>query len=174
MTADEFAAYAARHGRCELIRGEVRDLSPTGEQHGDRTNRLNYFISRHVYDNDLGKVYAAETGFRLDDEGEPTVRAPDTAFVAKGRVSDTSKFAPVAPDLVVETLSPSDAASEVTEKVQWWLGHGVRQVWVLDPQTRTLTVHHPDGRAQRLTPVDVLTGDDVLPGFELPLRQLFT
>ena len=93
ISVSQFASYAASHGRCELIHGEVRDLSPTGARHGKITNRLNYFVSRHVYDNNLGTVFAAETGFRLGDEATPTVRAPDIAFIASDRAGQTGHAA---------------------------------------------------------------------------------
>lgn len=175
MTEEEFAAYAARHGRCELIEGRVRKLSPTGSNHGRFTARLHLFIHRYVFDHDLGEVLAAETGFRLDDNGQPTVRAPDVAFVSKARAAelDTPKFARIAPDLVVETLSPDDRAGEVAEKIAWWLRHGVRLVWVLDPEHRRLTAYLPDASARVHEAVDTLEGRDVLPGFQLPLDQLF-
>lgn len=175
MTVDDFAEYAAKHGRCELIRGEVRDMSPTGSRHGIITARLHYHICRHVYENDLGEVLAAETGFRLDDNGKPTVRAPDIAFVAKARAAamQTSAFAPIAPDLAVETISPNDSASEVNEKTQWWLDQGVQLVWVVDPENDCVTVHHPDRRARCLRVDETLEGDGVLPGFTLELSELF-
>ncbi len=176
MTVSQFATYAATHGRCELIHGEVRDLSPTGARHGEITNRLNYFVSRHVYENGLGKVFAAETGFRLGDEANPTVRAPDIAFVASDRAgqTDTPQFVPIPPDLAVEVLSPDDRASQVSEKVQWWLEHGAKRVWVVDPDNRTISVHVHDGRSQQLGRGDTLDGETVLEGFRVVVDDVFT
>ncbi len=150
-------------------------MSPAGGWHGDLTGKLHILIGQHALERGLGRVFAAETGFRLDVDDEPTVRAPDIAFISKERLAqaDSPGFIPIPPDLAVETLSPSDTASEVTEKVQWWLDYGVRLVWVLDPANKTLTVHHPNGRSRRLAAADTLDGGDVLPGFELPLRQMF-
>jgi Uma2 family endonuclease len=176
MTAEEFRGYAAKQGgRCELFRGEVRSLSPSGGTHGKLTARLAYILGRYVEDHHAGIILGAETGFRLDDQGEPTVRAPDVAFVAidRARQADTPKFIPIAPDLVAEVLSPDDRATEVAEKVTWWIEHGVRLVWVVDPENRSVAVHLPNGQSQRLRTSDKLGGGEVLPGFELMLTELF-
>lgn len=175
MTADEFLEYAARGGRHELIRGEVRELAPTGEEHGDLAGELYGHVWSWVKAKKLGKVYAAETGVRvLDADGEETVRAADVTFFRAERIpARTSKFIPVIPDLVAEVVSPTDRANEVIEKVQWWLGHGVRLVWVVDPATRTVAAYRPDGSAQVYRRDETLDAGEVLPGFALPLSSLF-
>jgi Uma2 family endonuclease len=175
LTIEQFAAYAAEHGRCELIRGEVHDLSPSGERHGDITNRLNFFISDFVYQKKLGKVYTAETGFRLDDDGAPTVRAPDISFIAASRTAAAANksFCTIAPDLVVETLSPDDRVGEVSAKVRWWLAHGVRAVWVVDPEEQIVAVHAVNKQTLWLSVNDTLVGDDLLPGFTCKIADIF-
>jgi Uma2 family endonuclease len=79
----------------------------------------------------------------------------------------------MAPDLVVEVVSPSDRASEVSAKAATWLDAGVRPVWVVDPQVRLASVHHPDGLVTVLREDGVLDGEGVLPGFRLSLADLF-
>ncbi len=175
MTPDEFLEYAARvEGRCELIDGEVRHMSPTGARHGDVAARLHTFVHMHVLEHDLGKVYAAETGFVLRSD-KPRVRAPDVAFIQVARLAaaDTPKFCPIPPDLCAEVLSPSDRPDEVADKVRDWLDFGVRLVWVADPRTQSVAVHTPGEPTHSLHIDDTLTGGDVLPGFELALRRLF-
>jgi len=176
MTLEEFARHAAEHGRCEIVREELRDVSPTGARHGDVTARLHYFLCQHVYEQNLGRIFAAETGFRLDDDGKLTVRAPDISFVDKSReaATETKHFVPIAPDLAVETLSPDDHATEVAEKVVWWLRHGAQLVRVVDPENRTVTVHRPDRSAHVLRTSDALDGRQVLPRFSLVLTKLFS
>jgi len=105
-----------------------------------------------------------------------TVRAPDVAFVRTDRVpppDERRKFAELAPDLVAEVTSPSDRVGEVNSKVAQWLDAGVRLVWVVDPESRIVVAHQPGGVAHLLRGDDVLDGGDVLPGFSLPLRDLF-
>jgi len=123
----------------------------------------------------LGIVFAAETGFLLTRQPD-TVRAPDIAFIAQQRVPKTGVwqgFIPLAPDLAVEVVSPSDRVYEVDEKVQDWLDNGTRLVWVVNPRTRTVTVNRAGSQPKILTASDELTGDDVVPGFTCPVREIF-
>jgi len=174
MTIDAFLDYAATHGRCELIRGEVHHMSPAGKRHGKIAGRLHGHIFQFVNEHDLGEVYTAEAGFVVDADAF-TVRASDMAFITQQRdaEADTVKFCPIPPDLCAEVLSPDDRAGDVLQKIDDWLRFGVRIVWVVDPKTRTVTVHEPTGHAQTLHESETLTGGDVLPGFEMPLAKLF-
>jgi Uma2 family endonuclease len=79
----------------------------------------------------------------------------------------------VAPDLVVEILSPSETASELEEKVRDYRAAGTRLIWVVDPATRVVSVRRTGGPDTRLTEIDVLDGSDVLPGFTIPVTRLF-
>ncbi len=174
VTIEAFADYAARHGRCELVNGEIRDMTPAGMRHGQitarLTSRLDSFAERHQ----LGDVLTGKTGFILEPD-PPTVRAPDVAFIAAGTPTreHPTGFGQTPPDLCIEVLSPNDRAGEVAAKTRDWLRFGVRQVWIVDPQTRTVTIHHPDGHAQTLNEDQTLTGEDILPGFELRIAELF-
>ena len=99
-------------------------------------------LIQHVRANKLGRVYAAETGFRLALDPD-TVRAPDVAFVRQERIEEVGKvegYWPGAPDLAVEVISPGDLYTEVEEKVFTWLEGGTRLVIVVDPRRRTAAV----------------------------------
>ncbi len=161
-------------GRCELIRGELVMVTPAGGEHGRITMEIGARIAVHARERNLGVVYAAETGFVIETDPD-TVRAPDCAFIAKDRVPPRAKrgFVRVVPDLVVETVSPDDTASAVLDKVQQWLGAGCRLVWVVEPETRTVTVCRPGGAARVLPEDESLDGEDVLPGFSLHVDALF-
>ena len=165
--------------RVELIRGEVRYMSPTGYAHGRGTNLLAYHLTAWTLTDGFGAVLAAETGFRLDDPdpppggAKPVVRAPDVAWLAEPPAQFVPGFLSTPPDLAVETLSPSDAAGDVQEKILWWLSRGVREAWVLDPANRTLTRHLPDRSARILREGETLETPELLPGFVLPLGKLF-
>ena len=176
MTVEEFEVYAATHGRCELIHGEVRQMTPASYDHGAVTSRLHIMIGQHVIEGDLGELVAAETGFRLDDEQGPVVRAPDIAFVTKDRLPTERiiTFAAFAPDLIVETISPSDTLSEFSEKILWWLSKSVREAWVVDPANQTIVLHWPDGTSRRYLIDQTLDGSRVLPGLTIELSRVFT
>ena len=174
MTAEELFELPDDGMRHELVEGEPRTMTPAGFDHGRVAMRLGACILQHVDAQHLGGVVAAETGFVLG-RGPDTVRAPDVAFVAADRVplARTAGFAELAPDLVVEVVSPSDRSSDVSSKAAMWLDAGVRLVWVVDPQARLAAVHHPGGLVTVLREDGVLDGEGVLPGFRLPLVALF-
>lgn len=174
MTIEEFADIS-EPGRFDLIKGELLRMPPAGGEHGEVAGELARVIGNFVVENDLGRFYAAETGFILDAESS-TVLAPDVAFVQASRVPPRERrrgFVPVVPDLVVEVVSPSDRVTEVNDKVNTYLDSGVRMVWAVEPIRQRITVYTPDRRARLLNSDDVLEGGDVLPGFSLPLADIF-
>lgn len=161
--------------RRELVRGELRTMTPAGHPHGRMAMRVGWQLARHVEENGLGVVYAAETGFILSRDPD-TVRAPDAAFVRRERVEevgDAAGFWPEAPDLAVEVVSPGDAYAEVEGKVAEWLRAGSRMVIVVDPTNRTVRVHRPPAEAATLVEGGEIDGADVVPGWRLPVRELF-
>ncbi|MHC4134084.1 MAG: Uma2 family endonuclease [Planctomycetota bacterium] len=174
ITTAEQLLRAGDIGRCELVRGELRMMIPPSFQHGRSTIKLTGPILNHVEAHGLGTVAAAETGFLLSRDPD-TVRAPDIAFVraARGPGPDRGYF-PGAPDLAVEVLSPDDRPGHVREKVAEWIEAGARAVWVVDPRTRTVTVRTPPGDPRVLQETDTLGGGDVLPGFTLAVREIFS
>src|SRR2546421_8543374 len=121
ITADELLAMGDI-GRCELVRGEIVRMPPAGAEHGDVALEIAFRIKAHVKANQLGKVYAAETGFTIARDPD-TTRGADVAFVRKDRVPPgrLRGFFPGAPDLAVEVVSPSDRLTEVAAKVDEWL-----------------------------------------------------
>jgi Uma2 family endonuclease len=170
MTARDLAE---QKGRCELVRGELIVMTPAGAEHGQIVVRLTGPIYSHVAAKKLGAVFAAETGFVIERDPD-TVRAPDVAFVRAGRLPRRSiGFFQGAPDLAVEVLAPNDPAGEVLDKVQQWLAAACEQVWVVDPRTQTVTVYGSNGHIRMLKRGEVLTGGDLLPGFEMQVEEIF-
>ncbi len=161
--------------RYELTGGELIMMSPAGTRHGRIAMRLGSIIERHVRQHDAGAVYAAETGFQIAHNPD-TVRAPDVAFVARERIppeGEPDGYWAIAPDLVVEVISPHDSAAYIQEKVIEWLEAGVRSVWVVYPDARSVVVHEPSGHAATLREDDILDGGDVLPGFSCKVQEIF-
>ena len=160
--------------RYELVRGELRKMAPAGGPHGTVANNVSWSLTSIVKAQSLGAVFAAETGFRIGTKPD-TVRAPDVAFVTRARIEQIGipeGFWPGAPDLAVEVISPSDTFSEVEEKVLDWLDAGCRMVIVLDPRKRTASVYRGPN-AKLLTVDDMLSGEDVMPGWSVAIRDLF-
>ena len=175
MTADELLRLNISDARSELIRGELVVREPAGYRHGNVAARLLVAIGAFVETRALGWVFTAETGFRLR-EGPDTVRAPDVAFVRHDRLPDPPPrgYASLAPDLVVEVLSPDDRPGEVLSKVGDWLEAGTAPLWAVDPERHTARVYRADGSEDHLGEADRLEGEPVLPGFECELRRIFT
>jgi Uma2 family endonuclease len=161
-------------GRCELVRGEINMMSPSGAMHGKYVDILERWLGNHVAEHGLGMTFGAETGFIIARNPD-TVRAPDVAFVATERVPNPLPvgFFPGPPDLAVEVLSPSDRASEVTAKTRGWLAAGCREVWIVDPESKTITLHRAEGTIAQLVSADILESPILLPGFRKPLAELF-
>jgi Uma2 family endonuclease len=174
MTAEELLRLKAPDKRTELIRGRLVVRDPGGARHGAVAMRLGYRIMAHAEAHDLGRVYAAETGFKIESDPD-TVRAPDVAFIARHRLpgDEPRGYPGWAPDLAVEVLAHDDHLANSLEKVAQWLKAGVRLVWVVDSEKRTARVYRADGSEALLDPNDVLDGEDVLPGFRCPLADLW-
>ncbi len=162
-------------GRWEVVRGRLRELAPANFRHGVIAGRLFARLYQFAEAHGFGYVLMAETGFILSEE-PVTLRAPDVAFVRRERVPTgdlPEQFAHFAPDLVVEVLSPSDTYSALAEKVSDWLQAGVHIVWVVDPADRTISVHRANRPMRVLKEEDTLSGEDVLPGFECRVSEIF-
>lgn len=175
MTADELLTWPDDGFRYELVRGELRRMSPASHKHGRMSINFTLPLGQYVRENDLGTVYAAETGFRVATDPD-TVLAPDAAFVRRERVEavgDTDGFWPGAPDLAVEVVSRHDLYTEVEEKVIDWLEAGARMVVVINPRRRTVSVYRSLTDIAILTEQDTLHGADVVPGWQLPLHDIF-
>jgi Uma2 family endonuclease len=172
ITADEFLAMDRPW--CELIRGEIVEVTPGGMRHGRVAAWIAHLLLEFLGDSDVGEVYGAETGFRLET-GPDLVRAPDAAFVRRERLEglDDTKFLPLAPDLAVEVVSPSDTFATVEEKAAMWLSYGARLVWVVEPEKEQVFVYRPGEPRTALGEGDQITGGDVLPRFASPVARFF-
>lgn len=176
LTVEEFRRLPDEEGRMELVRGRVVREPPPGPEHGHVGLNLLLALAPHVRSHDLGLVVSLETGF-IVEEDPPTVRAPDAAFISKERLSDRripTGYWRLAPDLAVEVVSPSDTADAVEEKARDHLRCGVREVWVLHPRGRRVTVYRGPTDVEVLTEGDVLEGGEVIPGFRMEVADLFS
>src|ERR1700757_2857 len=146
MTADELLHVRIPDKRVELVRGRLVVREPAGMRHGRVAMELARLLANYVGDRGIGRVYAAETGFTVARDPD-TVRAPDVAFIRRDRLPDPEPlgFPDLAPDLVVEVLSPGERPGEILAKVADWLSAGTRLVWVVDPLRRVARVYRQDG-----------------------------
>jgi Uma2 family endonuclease len=173
LTAEELERISIPGKVTELIRGRLVVREPPGTHHGAIAANLAYYLGDFVRRQESGTIFAQDTGFKIAADPD-TVRAPDVAFVARERVSEIGHrgYAALAPDLLAEVLSPDDRPGEVLEKVANWLAAGTRIVWVIDPERREARVYRQDGSLAILGNDDALKGEDVLPGFTCPLKDV--
>jgi len=173
MTADELIALPPGKHRYELVKGELLTMSPSGEEHGAVAVNMAALLWQFVKENDLGVVYAAETGFKLESDPD-TVLAPDVAFISKDRVGRRSKgYRLGAPDLVVEVLSPSDHKKKVERKTAQWLELGAKTVWLVDPDSRTVEVHTANLETTVFQENEELVDHDLVSGFRVRVSDIF-
>ena len=173
LTAEQLARLEIPNKRTELVRGVLVVREPAGYTHGRVAMNVAVKLGVHVERTQAGQLFAAETGFTLARQPD-TVRAPDVAFVRRERLLDpaTRGLPDLAPDLVVEVLSPDDRPGEVLAKVADWLSAGCPLVWVIDPDRRSARVYRADGSVAVLEADAALDGEDVLPGFTCPLAAI--
>ena len=161
-------------GRAELVRGEIVYMSPTGHLHGFLESNFDRALGAFVYQHKLGRVFVGEVGI-YTQRNPDTVRAVDVAFISRQRWPQvrSQSYLDVAPELVVEILSPDDAWGEVMEKVEEYFASGVLAIWIADPKRQQVYVYHSLSEVQRFSVGDVLADDKVLPGFSVPVAELF-
>ena len=179
MTADEFfdSPFAESF---ELIKGKIvpkggkfESYMPTGARHGAVTDELETRISNFVRENKLGKVFAAETGFILD---EGTVRGIDISFVGNEKLAEfgiPEGFFPSAPDLAVEVISPGNTFNEIQDKIEEYIVAGAKLVWIVYPKQKMVQVHRQSNVIKVLRENDELDGEEVLPNFRVKLSDIF-
>src|SRR2546425_5422989 len=173
MTAEELLQTNIPNKRTELVRGRLIVHEPAGYNHGRVTMNLTVRLGAYVESAGCGQLVAAETGFTLS-RAPDTVRAPDIAFVRRDRLPDPAAtgFPEMAPDLVVEVLSPDDRPGETLAKVGDWLEAGARLAWGIQPQRRLARIFPPAGTQALLAQTPAFGGRDGLPGFSCPLGSI--
>jgi Uma2 family endonuclease len=161
-------------GPCELIDGRIVPMSPTGGRHGFIELRLGAALSLFVQQRNLGWVMTGEVGIYTRHDPD-RVRGADVVFLSRERWPDglPESFLEVAPDLVVEIMSPNDRWQEVRQKLAEYFAIGVRWVWIVEPENRTVLVCHSSTDLQQFGEADTLVGGGTLAGFSLALAELF-
>ena len=175
MTADELLAMPRDGFRYELVRGELRKMSPAEWFHAKYAASIVRSLGGHAWANDLGTA-VTEPGFQLSPNH---VRVPDAAFVRKERVDAmmgteyAPGFFPGHPDIAFEVISPSDRYTRVAEKVAEWLAAGTLAVIVVNPRNLTVGIHRPHGDFVTLGEDDVLEVQDVVSGWRMAVSEIF-
>ncbi|WP_392532419.1 Uma2 family endonuclease [Nostoc sp. C117] len=154
--------------------GTLETMPPTGGISGNREIKAGAYLFNWVESQDLGEVFSASTGFRL---ANTAVRSPDAAFVAKGRLPEgwdreEDKFINLAPDFVIEIRSKNDSLAKLKTKMEEYIANGVQLGWLIDSKNQQALVYRRDGSITQYPATAILSGEDVVPGFSLPLKKL--
>ena len=169
----EFEEEIYSSGRYEIVYGEIKERSMPSPIHGRIQAKITAKLLLHVEENNLGAVYT-ETHFEF---AEKLSRVPDIAFVSFARFpasgEDESSRWHIAPDLAVEVISPTDDYEDVQEKITEYFTFGVNQVWIISPESRTLSVYFSRTNVRILTETDELDSEEILPGFKMNLSEIF-
>ncbi len=175
LTAADLLRLDTQGVRGELIRGVLCETMSAGYEHGQIVMRMGALLMNFIAPKRLGTLVGSDAGVWLERDPD-TVREPDIAFTSAEKIPLNARitgYAEVAPDLVVEVASPGDSRRAVHDKARMWLSHGVRLVWVVQPDTRSVDVHRPDAAVATLDADGVLDGLDILPGFRCGVSALF-
>ncbi len=175
MTADDLLHMPDAGRGYELVDGEPREVVMSVKSNlvgGELFFRVKASAKVHG-----GDAFPPESGFRCFSDDPDRVRKPDMAYIAPGRLTDDQYdeggYCPLVPDLVAEVISPHDLAYAVNEKLEEWLAVGVKLLWIIHPERKTVDVYRGNS-THRLRESDTLTAEPVLPGFSVPVAELFT
>lgn len=156
----------------EIVNGIAEEKSMAGARHGRISARLLARLSMFVEGNNLGGVYTPDTTFMIGTNE----RLPDIAFVAEERIPDEGDpegIWKIAPDLTIEVISPNDIYTKVAQKVDDYLDAGVKQVWLVSPEQKSITIYRSPFDVTVFQDEMELVAEDLLPGFRLRLSEIF-
>jgi Uma2 family endonuclease len=155
----------------EIVNGQPEEKEMPGARHGGVCGRLSRRLGTFVETHGLGEVYE-ETSFQIG----ANERIPDLAFVSVARIppeGEPETKWPMAPDLAVEIVSPSDFYERVHAKAMEYLAAGVKQVWIVSPENRTITVYRSATNIMAFPEDSELVSEDLFPGFRCHLSEIF-
>jgi Uma2 family endonuclease len=157
----------------EIVDGELVMSPKNNPEHSDICAEISMRMRLFAKEQKLGRVWESNVGFWMTNRN---LRAPDVSFVSAARLNTVRplrSFFQGAPDLAVEVLSPSNTRFEIDQRLRDFFESGTRLAWVIDPISESAEVCHSAIDRQMVGPGAILDGEDVLPGFQLPLAELF-
>lgn len=169
VSLKEFAHLPDEPGKQELSNGELVIVPPPKFINQKLYRRLYNALHDCLAASGAGEVWY-KTGFQL---GPYTVRQPDVAVVLGHRQTPGDEWLQGSPDIVIEVLSPANSAEEVELKISQYLASGAKSVWIVAPKARHVRLYRADGTHTLLRETQSLTGESIMPGFVLPLTELF-
>jgi Uma2 family endonuclease len=173
ITGEELAEMSL-DGSYELVQGRIVAMSPAGFTHGKIEGRFYQALAQFADEHGLGQVAVGEVGV-YTQRNPDTVRGADVVYISHERYQQVTSgsFLDVAPEIIVEVMSPSNTWSEVTQKLREYFAAGVDLVWVADPEVNIVYAYRSLTDVREFTEEDDLPGDDILPDFSVPVASLF-
>lgn len=155
--------------------GEIIAMSPTGGTSGQRNADLTFQLQLWSRQNPLGVVFDSSTEFKLPSGA---YRSPDAAWVSRDRwdaltPAEQETFPPLCPDFVVELRSKTDRLTALQAKMQEYQDNGCRLGWLINPQDRSVEIYRMGQAKEAVSGMRSISGETVLPGFELDLQLIF-
>ncbi|MEO7767141.1 MAG: Uma2 family endonuclease [Ferruginibacter sp.] len=178
MSDEEFFNFCQQNPDLRMERDhnkQIYIMAPTGFYTGNFNTDIITELNLWNRKSKIGKVFDSSTGFTLPDGA---VFSPDASWVSNEKISlltveEKNKFAPVCPDFVIELKSPSDNLKKIKNKMLKWIENGARLAWLIDPAGKQVFIYREDGSiAVTQGFANKLSGENVLPGFELDLQLL--
>jgi len=174
ITPEEFLALPDSV-RYELVNGELVER-PMSALSSLVEGRVFKRVDDHCEKQKLGWVWPGTLSYQIFPDEPHKNRRPDVSFIRKERLAledlDVGNLR-IVPDLAVEVLSPNEKAYKVDEKIEEYLAAGVKLIWVINPETKTVLIHRADGTTTRLKNSDEISGEDVLEGFSCKVSEFF-
>jgi len=165
-TAEEALSIRGTSGRWELIEGRIVEMGEewTGGEHGVYESNFSRILGNYAYEKQTGKVLVGQVGIYISRNPD-TVRAADVLYISNERYAQmkSSSALDVAPEMVVEVMSPNDTWDDVIEKLRDYFLIGVRVVWVVSPKSHSVFAYRSLTDVREFGKDDELTADDVLP-----------
>ncbi len=178
LSDDDLFALCALNRELRIERtaeGDLLLMPPTGAETGDSNAEIGMQLRVWAKRDGTGTTFDSSTGFLLPNGA---MRSPDASWMPRPRLNQMTreqrkKFIPACPDFVLELRSPSDTMADLHAKLREYIANGARLGWLLDPETRRVHVYRPDAPVQQLDDPPTVSGDPVLPGFVLDLREVW-
>lgn len=178
MSDDEFFNFCVQNKKTRIERDEdhqIYIMPPVGNDSSAKNATITLELGLWNKNHKKGIVFDSSAGFFLPDK---SMRSPDASWISNERwtrvsTGEKKKFAYISPDFIIELLSPSDRLSQLKKKMEKWIANGVSLAWLIVPQLQQAFIYRKDGSIETITGFDkTLSGEEVLPGFELNLEDL--
>ncbi len=178
LTDDQFFEFCQINRDLRMERtaqGELIVMPPAGGETGDRNAEITMQLRLWAKRDGTGTSFDSSTGFTLPNTA---VRSPDAAWVKKSRLAKLTakqkkKFLPLCPDFAIELRSPTDNLRVLRSKMQEYLDNGAQLAWLIDPEKKQVHIYRPQAPIEQLQAPQTVSGDPVLIGFVLDLREIW-